>query len=816
VSWALPSGTVTFVFTDVEGSTKLLHELGAEAYADALTEHRRAVRDAFTAHGGVEVDTQGDAFFHAFPTASGALAAAAEATEALAGGPLRVRMGVHTGTPLLSDEGYVGTDVHRAARIAAAGHGGQVLVSAATRQLVERNLTDLGEHRLKDLSAPERIYQLGEQQFPPVKSLYRTNLPVPATPFVGRERELAEVLDLLGGGELRLLTLTGPGGAGKTRLALQAAGAAADAFPDGVFWVPLAALRDPDLVLEVTARTLGADDGLAAHVADKSLLVLLDNFEHLIDAAEGVAELLTACPSLRILVTSRESLRLPGEQAYPVPPLQPQDSRELFLARARAADPGFAASDAVGELCLRLDNLPLALELAAARIRVLSSEQLVDRLGQRLDLLKAGRGAEPRQQTLRATLEWSHDLLDDDEKRLFARLALFRGGCTLEAAEQVSGADLDVLESLVDKSLLRRTEDRFWMLETIREYAAEQLDDGGLARRHAEHYLALAEDVRARLLRGDPKPWLDRLEAEHDNLRAALDYFADTGTGELEQRLAAALWRFWQWRGHLAEGRRRLERAARADARPTEARAWALFGAAVLAGDSRDPAVSRPLFEQALPLFEELGDAHAGARVRMNLGMIALQEGDLERARTLSEEAVRTFEELGDEDFIAVSTRNLGYAHSELGDRERAHTLQEEVVRRARAIGNVHLEGQALGELAELEVEEGRAGQAVPFLRESTRIFRELADPIQSASNLSILARVLVVSSRAEAAAQVLARAEATFDELGVHRMVRFNPATREMIQAQLDDAAYADARARGEELTLDEAIELALESLDR
>ena len=335
MSRALPSGTVTFVFTDVEGSTKLLNELGAEAYADALTEHRRVLREAFAEHGGAEVDTQGDAFFYAFPTAPGALAAAAEATETLAGGPLRVRMGVHTGTPLLSEQGYVGTDVHRAARIAAAGHGGQVLVSSATRQLVDWGLTDLGEHRLKDLSAPERIYQLGEQQFPPVKSLYRTNLPVPATPFLGRERELAEVLDLLGSGELRLLTLAGPGGTGKTRLALQAAGAAADAFPDGVFWVPLAALRDPDLVLEETALAIGADDGLAAHVADKSLLVLLDNFEHLIEAAEGVAELLAACPNLRLIVTSRELLRLREEQAYPVPPLQPDEGRELFLARAR-------------------------------------------------------------------------------------------------------------------------------------------------------------------------------------------------------------------------------------------------------------------------------------------------------------------------------------------------------------------------------------------------------------------------------------------------------------------------------------------------
>jgi predicted ATPase/class 3 adenylate cyclase len=815
VSRALPAGTVTFLFTDIAGSTTLLHELGAEAYAEALAEHRRAVRDAFAAHGGVEVDTQGDAFFYAFPTAPGALGAAADATEALAGGPIRVRMGVHTGTPLLTEEGYVGTDVHRAARIAAVGYGGQVLVSQATRGLVDGGLTDLGEHRLKDLSAPERIYQLGEDEFPPLKSLYRTNLPVPGTPFLGRERELGEVLELLEG--TRLLTLTGPGGTGKSRLGLQAAGAAADAFPDGVFWVPLAALRDPDLVLEETAQALGAGDGLADHVADKALLVLLDNFEHVIEAAEGVAELLGACPNLRLVVTSRELLRLPGEQAYPVPPLQPQDGRELFLARARAADPGFAMSDAVGELCARLENLPLALELAAARARVLSPEQLVDRLGQRLDLLKAGRGADPRQQTLRATLEWSHDLLDADEKRLFARLAVFRGGCTLDAAEHVAEAELDVLESLVDKSLLRHGGERFSMLETIREYAVERLTETTFAHRHAEYYLALAEHAAPHLLGGDQKAWSDQLEVEHDNLRAALDHFAETGAGEFEQRLAGALWRFWQRRGHYAEGQGRLERALAADERPTEARAWALFGAAVLVGDKRrDAAVARALFEQALALFDELGDAHAGARVRMNLGVTALQEGELDRARIFSEEAVRAFEQFGDEDYVAVSMRNLAYAYSELGDRERARTLHEEVARRARAIGNVHLEGQVLGELAESALEEGRVEEALPPLKKSTQIFVELADPTEIASSLSYFARALVLTGREEAAAQILARAQATFDELGVHWFQRFNPETRKTIQAQLDEAAYADACARGEDLTLDEAIELALESFDR
>ena len=464
----LPSGTVTFLFTDVEGSTKLLHELGAAAYAVALAEHRRVLREAFGAHGGVEVDTQGDAFFVAFPTAPGALAAADAALGGLSTGPIRVRMGVHTGTPHVGDEGYVGVDVHRAARIAAAGHGGQVLISASTAALRGTDgLLDLGERRLKDLSAPERIYQLGEEGFPPLKSLYRTNLPIPATPFVGREHELAEVCRLLE--DARLLTLTGPGGTGKTRLGLQAAAEAEERYPDGIFWVPLAPLRDSELVLATAGQALGAQDGLAEHLADKSLLLLFDNFEHVVEAAPGLTELLASCPNVHLLVTSRELLRVPGEQAYPVPPLEPEDGTKLFVARARAALPSFVASDTVPELCARLENLPLALELAAARIRVLSPDQLVERLSRRLDLLKAGRGVDARQQTLRATIEWSHELLTDDEQRLFARLSVFTGGCTIESADSVCEADLDTLESLVDKSLVRiREGDRFWMLETIR------------------------------------------------------------------------------------------------------------------------------------------------------------------------------------------------------------------------------------------------------------------------------------------------------------------------------------------------------------
>ena len=481
----LPSGTVTFLFTDVEGSTRLLHSLGTEGYADVLAEHRRVIREAFARHDGVEVDTQGDAFFVAFPTAPGALAAAREMLGGLESGPIRVRMGLHTGTPFLAEEGYVGPDVNRAARIAAAGHGGQVLVSASTAQLVELELTDLGEHRLKDLSAPERVYQLGDGDFPALKSLYRTNLPVPATPFLGRQRELQEVVELLSADGARLLTLTGPGGTGKTRLALQAAAAAADGYPDGVFWIPLAPLRDPALVFATAGQILGSKNGLTEHIADKSMLLLFDNFEQVVQAAPDLGSLVSACPNVDVLVTSRERLRVGGEQTYPVPPLDESDGEALFLTRARAVDPAFLPTEAVRELCLRLDELPLAIELAAARTALFSVEQLLAKLSQRLDLLKGERDADPRQQTLRATIEWSYDLLTQDERRLLGRLAVCAGGCTFEAAEEIAGADPDILQSLLDKSLLRkrdsRTGPRYWMLETIREYATEKLDGSGEA-----------------------------------------------------------------------------------------------------------------------------------------------------------------------------------------------------------------------------------------------------------------------------------------------------------------------------------------------
>ena len=458
-----------------------------------------SLREAFARHGGVEVDTQGDAFFYAFPSAPEAIEAAGEGQRALSAGPIRVRMGVHTGRPHVGREGYVGEDVHLAARIAAAGHGGQVLVSQATRALVDGGLADLGEHRVKDFSEPVWIFQLGEERFPPLKTISNTNLPRPASSFVGREREVADVVELLRDGA-RLVTLSGPGGSGKTRLAIESAAELVPEFRNGVFWIGLAALRDPALVAESVAQTLGAKDGLAEHIGERELLLLLDNFEQVVEAAPELASLLESCPNLRLLVTSRELLRVRGEVEYPVAPLAEPEAVELFCARSR-----LEPSDDIAELCRRLDNLPLAVELAAARTSVLTPGQILERLAERLDLLKGGRDAEARQQTLRATIEWSHDLLSADEQRLFARLSVFAGGCTLEAAATVCGADVDTLQSLVDKSLVRHTEERFWMLETIREFALERLEETGGAEVLRQRYSA--ELPRACGAREAPSCW---------------------------------------------------------------------------------------------------------------------------------------------------------------------------------------------------------------------------------------------------------------------------------------------------------------------
>jgi predicted ATPase len=720
--------------------------------------------------------------------------------------------------------GYVGVDVNRAARIAAVGHGGQVLVSAATAALVGTNgLRDLGEHRLKDLSAPERIYQLGDGAHPPLTSLHRTNLPVPATPFLGREQELGEVGALLARDGLRLLTLTGPGGTGKTRLALQAVADASEGFPHGVFWVPLAPLREPELVLDTAAAALGGDGELSEQIADRQLLLLLDNFEHLVAAAPTVTELLAACPNLQVVVTSRELLRLPGEQHYPVPPLEPSDGEQLFLARARAANPAFSANGAVAELCARLDNLPLALELAAARTRVLSPAQLLERLGQRLDLLKAGRAADPRQQTLRATIEWSHDLLDPDEQRLFARLAVFAGGCTLDAAETVCDADLDTLESLVDKSLVRvRDAGRFWMLETIRELARERLaasdEEAELRDRHAAYYLALGDESVPHL-RAHDRAWGDRLEAELDNVRAALDRFEERGQWEHALRLGAALLEFWSGRAHIAEGLQRLEAALAADERPTAARAEALLAAADLAYGTGAIELSRQRADAALELSRRLGSTWVEAAAVSNLASIAAGEGDHARAHGLWEQSARLFRESGDERSALFDDRLVAWMLAELGEHERAIELYEVTLQRARAIGDEYAQAQCLDGLGSRALEDGRLEDAAAMLLEAYELYARLDDRYRIPIGVARLGGVLAADGQAAAAARVLATSERLREETGAgipHWVADMNAIALEQIRGRLDEDALAREWRAGSGLAADEAVELARKALGR
>jgi predicted ATPase len=813
---ALPTGTVTFLFTDIEGSTRLLHELGADRYGDALAAHRRALRDAFDRHGGVEVDTQGDAFFVAFSTAPAALAAASEAQRALAAGPIRVRMGIHTGTPNVTDEGYVGPDVHRAARIAAAGHGGQILVSSSTASLVESgSLRDLGAHRLKDLGASERIHQLGNEAFRPLKSLHQTNLPVPATPFLGRKQELAEVTALLIDRGARLLTLTGPAGTGKTRLALQAAAEASDAYPDGVFWAELAPLRDPTVFLEVAAHALEARDALSDRIADRRLLLILDNFEHLIDAAPELAGLLAACPNLQLLVTSRELLRIPGEQAYPVPPLDPHAATELFTARARAADPRFEPSPVVARLCSQLDNLPLTLELAATRVAVLSPEQLLSRLSERLDLLKAVRGVDPRQQTLRATIEWSYDLLGERERVLFERLSAFRGGATLEAAEEICGADIDTLQSLIDKSLLRRQGERLWMLETLREYAAEQLERHGgaeaLADRHADHFIRLGEDATGAALDEDVEQ-TRRLYSELDNFRRARDWLAALGDVQRELRLTTrAFWCLWT-HANLRELHGWLVSALERDADVSvDVRTQALGAAALAAANLGETEIAREHARESLALARQRDDKR---QIEWALRVLSFDEPDLEERRRLLDECERLSRELGNEPGLGWVAYLRGLTYIDEGRLDLARTTLEEAAalfRRLRRRWEATNADISVGYTLLLA---GRHAEARPLLE------RALADAVALGSTASIVeALVLLGAVRMEtdacAATRLLAAVQAVADQHGHELDPRLEGRVLETTVSSARERlgpCFEAEFAAGSDLTLEQAIALALE----
>jgi predicted ATPase/class 3 adenylate cyclase len=817
----LPTGTVTFLFTDVEGSTRLLEELGPQRYAEALAEHRRVIREGCVAEGGVEVDTQGDAFFFAFPTAPGALAAASAVTDALSYGRVQVRVGLHTGTPLLTDEGYVGDDVHRAARIAAAGYGGQVLVSSSTHPLVQIELTDLGEHRLKDLSAPERIYQLGAAEFPPLKSLYRTNLPVPATPFLGRERELSEVAGLLA--DTRLLTLTGPGGTGKTRLALQAVAAAADMYPDGVFWVPLAALRDPELVLATASQAIGARNGLAEHIRDKRLLVLFDNFEHVIAAARGLSDLLAGCPNLELVVTSREPLHVSAEQEYPVPPLVHEEGVGFFVAKARTVDPGFAPDDSVPEICRRLDDLPLALELAAARVKALTSAQILERLEHRLPLLTGGdRDAPERQRTLRATIEWSHDLLSPEEQRLFRRLAVFAGGCTFDAAEEVCGADVDTLQSLVEKSLLRFSDDRYWMFETIREYAGDQLDavdeSEPLQYGHTEFFAAVARQESTEL-RGSSREGGDRLEDDRDNLRVALSRAFAREDVQRAYELATAYGLLCIYRGPQTEGRAWLDAALRVTAGVAPLlRERALDIASDLAKRQGDLEAGRLLAEERLELARASDDSDAIGSALEALGIIECYAGNFDRGEELHRDAVALFTASANDAKLSHALGMLGFLLFARGAYAEAREVCQNALTMSRTAGDSRGVGIAASHLGNVLAHEGNFEEALLLQREALLMAQELHD-IQAIGAVLLDIAVLGISlldyeHAGEMLGAVAGLAESNEFALLSVQVDSFN-GTLEVLQQQFGDHDLDRITARGRQMQLDEIVGHVVELID-
>ena len=843
----LPTGTVTFLFTDVEGSTKLLEEIGDESYDQALAEHRRIVRAACAAQGGVEVDTQGDAFFFAFRTAPGALAAASELTSALASGPIRVRIGLHTGRPRLSDEGYVGKEVHFAARLAATGHGGQIVLSKATAELVDGSLTELGEHRLKDIAEPVPIYQLGEERFPPLKTISNTNLPRPASSFVGRDRELNEVLSKISQ-RARLLTLTGPGGSGKTRLALEAAATLIPDYKAGVFWVGLASLRDPALVTETISQTLGAKDGLAEHIGEREMLLLLDNLEQVIEAAPELSALVERCPNLALLATSRERLRVQGEVEYEVPPLASPEAVALFCERARLEPSG-----EIAELCARLDNLPLAVELAAARTKALSPAQIVERLSQRLDLLKGGRDADARQQTLRATIAWSYDLLSEEEQRLFRSLAIFAGGCALEAAEEVADADLDTLQSLVEKSLLRFSTERYWMLETIRDYARERLDDAGetgaLARRHADYHLALLEE-RQPLVRGSGRrELLAWFGEEEDNLRATLDYLEGAAPQDAA-RAEDLLMSFWGPRGRFVEGQERLLRLlARTDfAAGTRAMLLEHLSDHELQLGQLDSAESHA--QEAVTLARESDERRTLGFALQDLARVASRRGDLdeairvltrvldeaaddewlraivlgdlaslqaetgrdeEAARHMFQEASRGFHATADEANQAITGTQLATLELFVRDFEAAYNVAASVLEKVRAIGGLYVGIAARNALGFAALGLGRTGEARAAFAESLDLVLA-ADRPEGALPETLAGIALATDTTDARSAARLQGAVNKLDE-PVTRSPRFLQLERYLGQPIIDALGadeYAKEQALGAGMDTDDAIDLA------
>jgi predicted ATPase/class 3 adenylate cyclase/DNA-binding CsgD family transcriptional regulator len=831
---ALPTGMLTFLFTDLEGSTQLW-EQHPQGMHVALARHDTILKQAISAKAGKVFKTTGDGVLAVFPSAVDALSAAIVAQRALQQqdwgviGPLRVRMALHTAVGQVRDGDYFGPPLNRVARLCAVAYGGQILLSGATKELVQDRLPptaallDLGEHRLKDLTLPEHIFQLVAPElgadFPPLKIVEHrsNNLPAQATRLIGRERELATVCALLRRNDVRLVSLTGTGGVGKTRLSLQIAADLLDEFANGVFFVALAPISDPSLVVSAIANTLGVreagDQNLIASLKDylreKQLLLVLDNFEQILAAALDIGEILTAARQLKVLVTSREALGLYGEYEFAVQPLSvpdlthPQsmalltkyDCVRLFIERSQAVNANYVVTEenarAIAEICCRLDGLPLAIELAAARSKMFPAEALLKRLDSRLGLLTKGpRDMPNRHQTLRAAIEWSYDLLDDFEKQLFTRLSVFVGGFVPDAAEIVcnEGSDLqlrtiDGLESLFNKSLLDRREGGrselgFVILETIREYATERLVESGAAdtirRRHAAYYLELAEAAEPMLTSGERGEWLTRLAVEHDNLRAALAWSAaEEGRGEIGGRLVGALGWFWYFSGHLSEARYWLDSMLKQHTRlPTAIRAKMLFAAGAQAFYHGDYTKAHTLLEESVMLWQELGDIRGLAYAECTLGRVSLFEGDLARALSYAEKSVALSRDLGDKWAIGVALNLAGNVLWRHGNQEAARNRLEESLAAFRAVEDSWGLALSLGDLGQLVEKQGDYDAAWTLLRESLLLLRTVGDKWLIARALINLGQVAIRRNDFHEVTMLLTESSALWQELGDRRAI--------------------------------------------